>query len=78
MKENINYEDQSTFMNVAITAKPDDIFVLQWTHPKFGFGEATFYHDGTMELCCSDEMMGRKFVKDMLIHMVDNCKFESE
>ncbi len=46
---------------------------FQWTAKGVGFGEFYFYEeDGKIK--CSNELMGKEFIKRMLCKMVDECE----
>jgi hypothetical protein len=47
---------------------------FQWTAKGVGFGGMYFYFDKKDSYVhCENEIMSRKFLKEMLCHMVDNC-----
>lgn len=69
--------------NCPLHAEADSSFVLMWSKPGVGFGEATFYsstHEkgGDLKWYCDSETMSRDFVKEMLCQMVDECIFTDE
>ncbi len=46
---------------------------FKWTAKGTGFGEFGFYEGDDGKLHCSNEMMSKKFIKEMLCKMVDDC-----
>jgi len=64
-----------------LLAKPDNSFVLCWSKPGFGWGEATFYfssHEGgDVKLYCDNEGMSKEFIKEMFATMVDISEFKN-
>jgi len=48
-------------------------FEVLWQTVSAGFGSATFYIDQTGKLCCENEGMSRRFLRDVLSHLVGNA-----
>lgn len=51
-------------------------FYVHWAAKGVGFGEITFYMGFDGKLHCRSECMGRKFVKQALATLVDQCVWE--
>lgn len=63
------------FESLEDSCKPDRTINFNWTASKVGFGSFYFYEkDGI--LMCSNECMGKEFIKKMLCNMVDNCELD--
>ena len=55
----------------------EDYAAFQWGLPGTGFGNIVFYtKDG--ELRCDNECMSKKFIKERLCKMVDDCILDDE
>lgn len=50
-------------------------FQLNWSRAGTGFGQLYFYVDGDT-IKCSNECMGKEFIKKVLCDMVDQCQLQ--
>lgn len=46
---------------------------LNWSHSDYGFGQFYFYTDSDEKIHCSNELMSKDFIKQVLCQMVDDC-----
>jgi len=53
-------------------------FVIQWSIQDIGFGEFYFHTDIDGTTHCDNEMMDKKFIKAVLIKMVDDCVLDDD
>lgn len=53
----------------------EDVISIKWAAPQTGWGEFVFFWKDK-QLHCDSETMSKKFVKDRLCKMVDDCIFE--
>lgn len=62
-----------SFKRLEREVLPASQFTIIWQEPNVGFGQLQFYmgDDGTLR--CSNELMSKQFIKQMLCHMVDTC-----
>jgi hypothetical protein len=66
---------QEWFDTFPDTIELNHNFRLQWSVTGVGFGESYFYvEDGVIK--CSNECMGKDFLKKVLCMMVDQCELQ--
>lgn len=62
------------FKSFEDSCDPHGYTVFSWSSKGTGFGQVSFHldtEDGYVH--CSNEIMSRSFIKEMLCKMVDNC-----
>lgn len=50
-------------------------FQINWSVKNIGFGQFYFYNNDD-KLHCSNEMMSREFIKEILCKMIDDCELD--
>ena len=66
---------QDLFDSCETYCEPDGAGGYSWSKEGVGFGQFYFYKkDG--KLMCSNELMSKEFIKEMLCHMVDSCELD--
>ena len=62
------------FNTLEDSCKPHDKVGFDWSAKGIGFGQIYFYLDKTDgHIHCDNEYMSRKFLKETLCKMIDNC-----
>ena len=65
--------------NKIVYANLKNSFQINWAVNKIGFGEFYFYlDDEDNKIRCSNELMSKEFIKEILCKMVDNCILDNK
>jgi hypothetical protein len=53
--------------------EPAEKFTVAWGVKNLGWGEFIFYIDSDHKVHCHNELMSKRFIKEQLCKMVDDC-----
>lgn len=69
---------QEMFDSMENTCVPCNGVQFDWSATGVGFGQFYFYEGDGGKLHCSNETMGKDFIKKMLCQMVDDCVLDDQ